>query len=246
MPVSDCTLFLTEAMLNLYVMDDLSSVLNRELNRRGLSMRALARRAKVSVTTISNIISQQNDASADVCVKLARALDIDPSKFLRLAGHLKPLPPAAEDEAEVLHAYRRLSEQQRQVIRQALTGLVAQRVDEDTPQWSPPTPSPAALRETGPPQEEMQLEIPSGGEWADDGHHMDWGRPLREMLECYVSVPRTQEELDHWLDVALEVIQDALHKYQASKDETPPSEDDHREIPTYSQGIRETTTKRRS
>lgn len=127
MAVSHCVSNLTKIMLHLNVMNNLSVELNNELERRGMSMRALARQANVSVTTISGIISQQIDASADVCVKLAKALGVDAARLLRLAGHLPQVPPDVAEEQDILYAIRQLQPDERRVIKRALLGLVGSR-----------------------------------------------------------------------------------------------------------------------
>jgi transcriptional regulator with XRE-family HTH domain len=107
-------------------MDKLDLYLAKAIRELRLSMRELARRSGVSRTTISDVISGKQEPSADFCVKIARALEEDPIRLLTMAGYIRPLPAAVEEEQEIVHAIRKLPPHDRSVILRALSGLVAE------------------------------------------------------------------------------------------------------------------------
>lgn len=175
MLITECAIDFTENVLDYQLMDELSLELNSELNRRGMSMRALARASNVSVTTISGIISQQVEASADVCVKLARGLDVDPSRFLRLAGHLPPQPAPVAEEQEIVNTIRELPPGDRGVILRILKGLATEA--------PPPQLSPELARSKPPPVEEERRHLNVLGDAVLDLDH-----PIRMLYETLFEV----------------------------------------------------------
>jgi len=92
--------------------------LDNELKTRGWSHRELARRAELSQTAISTVLSGQRQPGWDFCVRVATALGETPDQVFRLAGLLPPLP-APEDDATLrdLIAYaKQLSHEERQLV----------------------------------------------------------------------------------------------------------------------------------
>ena len=77
---------------------DLVTYLTKELERRNLSQRQLAKDSGLSHPHIGNVLSRKYDASADFCVSVARALDADPVYLLSLAGHWPKVDDAGLDE----------------------------------------------------------------------------------------------------------------------------------------------------
>ena len=103
--------------------NDLASWLNIQLNETGWSQRELARRAGVSHSTVSQVLSLQQRPTWDFCAGIAQALRVPVDEVFVLAG-LKPPPPASvEDEAEALALLRRLPSQTRRVVLDILRGL---------------------------------------------------------------------------------------------------------------------------
>lgn len=72
-----------------------STWLAEELTKRGWSHNELGRRAGISQTAISNVISGKRNPGADFCVKIAQALNEAPEKVLRLA---EVLPSQTADD----------------------------------------------------------------------------------------------------------------------------------------------------
>ncbi len=86
-------------------------------------MRELSRRAGISHTQIADVVNSRANPGADFCIAVARALGEQPEKMLRLAGILPPLPPAVEEENEILQIVRHLSPVQRQAALAILRSL---------------------------------------------------------------------------------------------------------------------------
>lgn len=74
--------------------------LTKELDDRGWSIRELARRAKISHTTISQVLSHQREPTWEFCAQIAQALDELPATVFRKAGLLPPISEAKRQEFE--------------------------------------------------------------------------------------------------------------------------------------------------
>lgn len=94
-----------------------------EIEKRGWTNSELARRAGLVPSTISMVLSEQKRPGLDFCVGIGRALGEPPEKILRLAGLLPPLPPAVEEEKEIIDIVRSLSPEGRAFILRMLRGL---------------------------------------------------------------------------------------------------------------------------
>lgn len=88
--------------------EELTQWLNQEAERRGWSFREIARRGGLSSGAISNVMTGNAFAGWDLCVGIARALDVAPEVVFRKAGLLPSLPPAVEEEQEVVGILRNL------------------------------------------------------------------------------------------------------------------------------------------
>lgn len=97
--------------------DKLITFIKTELEERGWSHRELARRARVSQTSISGTLAKQRTPGAEFCIKVARAFGVEPEFMLRLAGILPPLPPGDDAlQAAVLDVFKRLSVEKRREV----------------------------------------------------------------------------------------------------------------------------------
>ena len=106
-------------------MDKFIPWLLTELKNRSWRPADLARRAGLSMGSLSNILNGNRRAGPDLCKAVAQALGEPPEKVFRLAGLLPPLP-AAEDELlhELLETFKRLTpEKRREVLDYALWQL---------------------------------------------------------------------------------------------------------------------------
>jgi transcriptional regulator with XRE-family HTH domain len=77
-----------------YMETELTPWLIRELDTRGWSQRELGRRAGISQTTVSQVLSYQRQPTWDFCASIARAFRVPEDEVFRLAGLKPPLPPA--------------------------------------------------------------------------------------------------------------------------------------------------------
>jgi len=118
--------------------DTLASWLNTKLKERGWSQREAARRAGISRTPLSGILSEQYDPDLKVLIALADVFDTPREDVLRLAGMLPPTPPAVQHETQALNLFRRIPQHLRQA---ALTIL-------DTLTGTPRLPAQNALNES--------------------------------------------------------------------------------------------------
>ena len=98
--------------------ENLITWLASELKTRGWSHRELARRAGLSQTAVSTVLSSQRQPGWEFCSAVARALGEVPERVLRRAGLLPPLP-APENDATLrdLVAYaKQLSAEERLMV----------------------------------------------------------------------------------------------------------------------------------
>lgn len=101
----------------------LNTWINAELGRRGWGYNELARRAGISGGTLSNVMAGRHNPGLDFCKGIAHAFDERPERVLRLARLLPAVPPAVEEEEEVIRLLRRLSDQVRTSAIAMLQGL---------------------------------------------------------------------------------------------------------------------------
>ena len=92
--------------------------LANEIKTRGWSHRELARRAGLSQTAVSTVLSSQRQPGWEFCEKVARALGETPEHVFRRAG-LLPALPAPEDDAtlrDLIDYARQLSPEERLMV----------------------------------------------------------------------------------------------------------------------------------
>jgi transcriptional regulator with XRE-family HTH domain len=98
---------------------DLFTWITGEVNKRGWTNSELARRAGISPSTLSLVLSGDRKPGISFCVGVARAFDELPEKVLRLAGLIPPLP-APEDEGvnyeQLWDVVKNMSAQERQNV----------------------------------------------------------------------------------------------------------------------------------
>lgn len=75
-------------------MSDLAVWLEQELQMRGWKPADLARQADIGYATVSRILNEHSTPSPEVCVAIAKALDLDPVVVFQKAGLL---PPSREE-----------------------------------------------------------------------------------------------------------------------------------------------------
>jgi len=89
-----------------------------ELEERGWSYSELARRAGVSASTISMVISGKRSPGWELCAGIAQAFNLSPLRVFALAGLMVPLPGLDKDATveQVVQIMRALSPEQREEI----------------------------------------------------------------------------------------------------------------------------------
>jgi transcriptional regulator with XRE-family HTH domain len=90
--------------------------IQENLTERGWSQSELARRANLSSTTISDVLSGSAKPGIHFCKGVADAFGVPRENVLRLAGHLKPIAQEASEEAEMIEAFRCLPKEERRAI----------------------------------------------------------------------------------------------------------------------------------
>lgn len=80
--------------------------LEEQLRRRGWSGRAFSGYAQVSNDTVARTLRGESIPEPDTIRKFARALEVDESYLLRLAGHLEETPAGLNDPGVIALAYR--------------------------------------------------------------------------------------------------------------------------------------------
>jgi transcriptional regulator with XRE-family HTH domain len=104
-------------------MSEIGEWLANELKTRAWSSSELARRADISQSSVSNVVTGKQIPGLEFCKGVARALDIPADRLLRLAGHLPPMPEAVAEEQEAIRLFRTLSAQMRGVALLVLRAL---------------------------------------------------------------------------------------------------------------------------
>ncbi len=92
--------------------------LQKEIDERGWPMSELARRAEVSHTAISRVVSGERGAGPELCRAIAHALEMPEERVFRVAGLLSELPAPEEDFtfAEVYEMLKHLTPGERQEV----------------------------------------------------------------------------------------------------------------------------------
>lgn len=118
-------------------MEEMANFITEELDARGWSMREAARRAGVSHSLISKVVSGSTPASADFCVAMAHVFDADPIQVMQKAGILKNPPPPTPLDDQLLDAFHRLKERDQQAAATLLFDLAETRVASTFPESRP-------------------------------------------------------------------------------------------------------------
>jgi len=86
----------------------LSNVIIEEIDKRGWSIRELAKRANLAHGTINSVLAQKSKPGVIFCTGIARALREPPERIFRLAGLLPPVIIGQEREKELLDLFHNL------------------------------------------------------------------------------------------------------------------------------------------
>jgi len=111
--------------------DKFTDWLNSEaVQKRGWSFRQLADRAGSTIGTVSRVMNQHQDPTADFCHGIARALGVPPERVFRKAGLLPPHIIGDEDQDrknELLDYYESLRDNDRDTAVALIRTLYEQR-----------------------------------------------------------------------------------------------------------------------
>ena len=99
-----------------------------KLQETGWSQRELARRANVSHSMVSKVVSGEKTPGIDFCTAIARTFGERPEKVLRLAGLLPPsggkLNDLSEDEGQLIEMYRQFRASDRPRVLRVVKGML--------------------------------------------------------------------------------------------------------------------------
>jgi transcriptional regulator with XRE-family HTH domain len=104
-------------------MPEISQWLKQQLEQRSWSSSELARRAGLSQSSVSHVLTGRQVPGLEFCKGVAKALEMPPEEMLRLAGHLPPLAEPVAEEREALRLLRGLSGPMRGVALSLLRAL---------------------------------------------------------------------------------------------------------------------------
>jgi transcriptional regulator with XRE-family HTH domain len=104
-------------------MTEIGEWLGQQLQERGWSSSELARRAGISQSSVSNVLTGKQVPGLEFCKGAAQALGMRTEELLSLAGHLPPLPAPVVEEREALRLLRGLSGPMRDVALSLLRAL---------------------------------------------------------------------------------------------------------------------------
>lgn len=96
--------------------DKLIKWINEKLIEEGWTIRELARRAKLSPTTIGDFLNHKTKAGLQFCIGIARAFRVPTETILRLAGHLPQLTEDVMMNEELLTYFTALPKSERRRI----------------------------------------------------------------------------------------------------------------------------------
>jgi len=87
-----------------------------EIEARDLSYHAIERLARLSNAAVSKPARSRTAPSTLVCVGIAQVFGLTPESVMRRAGLLPPVPPAVEEEEELVQVFRRLPPNVRSIL----------------------------------------------------------------------------------------------------------------------------------
>jgi len=131
-------------------MTEINEWLDQQIKERGWSSSELARRAGISQSSVSNVLTGKQIPGLEFCKGVARALDVRTEELLQRAGHLPPMPEPVVEEQEALRLLRGLSRPMRGValsLLRALNGSTTAGSASAGSTTAEPTPRPQSLAE---------------------------------------------------------------------------------------------------
>jgi transcriptional regulator with XRE-family HTH domain len=128
-------------------MDTFGDWLNDELTKRGWPQAELARRARVSRTSISDVISGKAKIGANVAKSIANALTLPEEEVFRQANILPKADPVNDYASRLAHRIAQLPVEEQEILDTLIDGLykkqMGKRRHENGTTTSSPNPLPA-------------------------------------------------------------------------------------------------------
>lgn len=83
--------------------------LDRELATRGWSQSEVARRGRISASTVQQVVAGTTRPGVKLCRAIARAFDLSPEEVMRRAGLLPtPADAAVDDRRSLVELYKKI------------------------------------------------------------------------------------------------------------------------------------------
>lgn len=96
--------------------DDFSNWILRKLDEKQWNQAELSRKSGLTRTTISDIISGKAKAGFDSCAGIANAFRMPVTEVLQQAGLIPKIPEATAKEAQLIHMFRSMDDQDKKTI----------------------------------------------------------------------------------------------------------------------------------
>lgn len=106
-------------------MEDFANWLEEKLKERGWQPADLARKAHLGNSTVTRILNSNRGAGPEVCLAIARTLQLPPELVFRKAGLLPSKSETSPNFEELLHLFELLKEEKRHLALITLRAWVA-------------------------------------------------------------------------------------------------------------------------
>lgn len=110
--------------VNMGINEDFVTWLSQEIDSRGWSYSETARRAGVSQSMVSKVLSYANAPGLDFCNGIAKTFNVPAETVLRRAGLLQARPDATPGLRELNFLYEQLDPQAQENILKMMRGYV--------------------------------------------------------------------------------------------------------------------------
>lgn len=118
-------IIITSIIKMLIMKSDFGDWLAREIEKRGLSQREVARKVGLSSGAISQVTTGKNFPGPDFCSAIARAFNLPADDVFRRAGLLPPAPERTPGLIEAEHLFTLLKPGQRELLLQTMRAWVS-------------------------------------------------------------------------------------------------------------------------
>ena len=98
---------------------NISAEMKRIMEEEHMNMAEVARKAGLDYKTVYGFMAQNRTLNFDKVQKISRAMTYELSEILCRRGHMV----LSEEEAELVHAYRRCADDYKEVVKTTLRGM---------------------------------------------------------------------------------------------------------------------------